>query len=323
MVLMIEVLEYSRGNLQEIKLDDASPMKKLTWINCEEPTGHELTVISKKIRVERRHLHTAVDEDEVPKVVPLNDGIMVVIKAPSTEDDDLIAHSFAVIITSHYFVTLSAKTLESVTKFKSIPTSDLKEIMEHGKDTLLYEIYSAVIKDYFLRMDKIEDKIDKIEEQVVHKPDKEVVSDIFAIKKTLIYFHKALNANKEVFFELHRGNYKAIFPKNRKLFFELYNESVQLVDMVAIFRDVLTGTLDIYMSSISNNMNEIMKKLTVVASFILIPTLISGIYGMNFAANSPYNMPELYWQYGYFFAIGLMVVSVLASYLYFRRKGWI
>jgi len=320
---MIEVIEYSRGGVQEISLDKASPLKKLTWIRCNEPSAHELSELAKKIKIEKRYLRMAIDEDEVPKVISVNDGVMFIIKAPSTEDDDLIAHSFAVIITSHYFITLAPKRLVSIDKFTEMPKDDLEEIFSQGKDVLLYEIYSAVIKDYFAQIDKIENKIDKIEEHVIDNPKKEVVEKIFNIKKTLIYFHKALIANKEAFFAMHRDNYKVIQSKNRKLFFELYNESVQLVEMVAIFRDVLTGTLDIYMSSISNNMNEVMKKLTVVASLILIPTLITGIYGMNFSVNSPWNMPELYWKYGYFFALGLMVLSVFVTYTYFKRKSLI
>jgi len=93
--------------------------------------------------------------------------------------------------------------------------------------------------------------------------------------------------------------------------------------MVGTYRDILTGTLDIYLSSISNNLNQVMKTLTIVASFVLIPTLISGIYGMNFSNASPYNMPELFWKYGYFFALGLMLASMILTYVFFRKKGWL
>jgi len=103
----------------------------------------------------------------------------------------------------------------------------------------------------------------------------------------------------------------------------LYNDVTQLIDMEGTYRDILTGTLDIYLSSISNNLNQVMKTLTIVASFVLIPTLISGIYGMNFSKASPYNMPELYWQYGYFFALGLMLFSIIFTYIFFRKKGWL
>jgi magnesium transporter len=101
----------------------------------------------------------------------------------------------------------------------------------------------------------------------------------------------------------------------------LYDDVTQLIDTEATYRDILTGTLDIYLSSVSNNLNQVMKTLTIVASFVLIPTLISGIYGMNFQF-----MPEIHTElgkkFGYYFALGLMAFSVIFTYLFFRKKGW-
>jgi len=102
----------------------------------------------------------------------------------------------------------------------------------------------------------------------------------------------------------------------------LYDDVTQLIDTEGTYRDILTGTLDIYLTSVSNDLNKVMKTLTIVASFVLIPTLITGVYGMNFNVNSPFNMPELTWQYGYFFALGLMALSIILTYVFFKRKGW-
>ena len=115
---------------------------------------------------------------------------------------------------------------------------------------------------------------------------------------------------------------KEIDKKNIKRFRSLYNDITQLIDTEGTYRDIMTGTLEIYLSSVSNNLNQVMKTLTIVASFILLPTLIAGIYGMNF-----HFMPEINTQfgqkYGYYFALFLMAFSILLMYFYFRRKGWI
>ena len=103
----------------------------------------------------------------------------------------------------------------------------------------------------------------------------------------------------------------------------MYNDVTQLIDTEGTYRDILTGTLDVYLSSVSNNLGQVMKTLTVISAFVLIPTLITGIYGMNFSKASQYNMPELYWQYGYFFALGLMLISMIVAFVFFKRKGWL
>ena len=169
----------------------------------------------------------------------------------------------------------------------------------------------------------MDDRIDVIEDKVIEKPDKTTVKSIFTIKKTLIYFHKALTANREVISAIEKEYVANIDKKNIKRFRALYNDVTQLIDTEGTYRDILTGTLDVYLSSVSNNLGQVMKTLTVISAFVLIPTLISGIYGMNFNNASQYNMPELYWQYGYFFALGLMLISMIVAYVFFRKKGWL
>ncbi|GAF98229.1 unnamed protein product, partial [marine sediment metagenome] len=192
-----------------------------------------------------------------------------------------------------------------------------------GISFFTYRLLDEVLDAYFFVLDKLEEKIDLIEDHVIEKPDKISVRNIFSVKKTLIYFHKALTANREVISSIEKEYVADIDKKNIKRFRALYNDVTQLIDTEGTYRDILTGTLDVYLSSVSNNLNKVMKTLTIGASFILIPTLIASIYGMNFANNSQFNMPELYWQYGYFFALGVMVLSITITYIFFKKKGWL
>ncbi|MFW5746506.1 MAG: magnesium transporter CorA family protein, partial [Nanoarchaeota archaeon] len=167
--------------------------------------------------------------------------------------------------------------------------------------------------------DIMEDHLDELEDLIFADPtDKEVVREIFSIKKTLIYFYKALTANREVVLALQKGYSGYIGKKHFGQLQFIYHDITQLIDLIETLREIITSTLEIHVSGISNRLNEAMKKLTVYGSIILIPTLIASIYGMNFRY-----MPELHWRYGYFFSLGLMAVSSLAIYLYFRRNEWI
>jgi magnesium transporter len=136
--------------------------------------------------------------------------------------------------------------------------------------------------------------------------------------------HKALTANREVVVNIEKGYLSRIDKEEEAKYKFIYNDIVQLIDMNETYRDVLTGALEIYLTTISNNLNHTVKRLTAWGSLILIPTLIASIYGMNFHDTaSPFNMPELQWKYGYFFALGLMALSTILLYFYFRKKDWI
>ena len=219
-------------------------------------------------------------------------------------------------------ITISLKETDAIRKIKQLIDSKKMDVHDKGISFFTYRLLDEVLDAYFSVLDTIEERIDLIEDHVIEKPDKISVRNIFSVKKTLIYFHKALAANREVISSIEKEYVSNIDKKNIKRFRALYNDVTQLIDTEGTYRDILTGTLDVYLSSVSNNLNKVLKTLTIGASFILIPTLISGIYGMNFSSNSPWNMPELYWQYGYFFALGFMVLSVVASYLFFKKKGW-
>ena len=127
-----------------------------------------------------------------------------------------------------------------------------------------------------------------------------------------------MTADREVISNIERGMAKFINKNNVAKYRPLYDDIIQLIDMETTYREILTGTLDIYMSSVSNNMNVIVKKITAYGSLILVPTLIAGVYGMNFS-----NMPELDWKYGYYFALCLMLFSIIGLYIYFEKKDWL
>jgi magnesium transporter len=171
--------------------------------------------------------------------------------------------------------------------------------------------------DYFSILDHVEKDIDKLENIVFHNPEKKIVKKIFSLKKTLIFFHKALSANREVLFNIENELTEKIPTSQIKNFRYVYQDTTQLIDMVATYRDILTGALDIYLSSMSHNLNKIMKKMAAFGSLVLVPTFITGLYGMNFKF-----MPEIGWEKGYLFAWLLIISSILFLYNYFRKNEW-
>jgi magnesium transporter len=215
-------------------------------------------------------------------------------------------------------VTLRLKEIICVERLHKLTGTARLHLYEKGVGHFVYRYLDEILLSYFAIMDRVEERIDAVEVRVFRRPERPTAKEIFSLKKILIYFHKALAANREVVTAIEKEYLKQIPKKDQKKFRNLYNDVVELLDLTSTYRDILTGTLDVYLSTVSNNLNHIMKKLTALASFVLIPTLITGIYGMNFAV-----MPELNWRYGYFMALGLMIFSVALLYMYFKKKDWI
>ena len=318
---MLKVYKFQKGGVKEGSLDDLGNTSKC-WADCINPTKKELKDISEKAKIPLNDLKNVLDEEERPKVSDLENYSLIIVRTPWIEHDEMLTTPVSIFISKNKnnIITIALKEVNSIYKIRQLVASKKIDLHDKGISFFTYRIIDEVLDAYFLIFDTLEDKMDVIEDKVVEKPDKTTVKSIFIIKKTLIYFHKALTANREVISAIEKEYVANIDKKNIKRFRALYNDVTQLIDTEGTYRDILTGTLDVYLSSVSNNLGQVMKTLTVISAFVLIPTLISGIYGMNFNNASPYNMPELFWNYGYFFALGLMAISMIGTFIFFKNK---
>lgn len=320
---MLKVYRFQKGGVKAGSLDDLGNSIKC-WADCINPTQKDIKEISQRAKINLHVLKKTLDKGERPKVSDLENYSLIVVRAPWVEHDHIKTTPISIFISKkkNNVITITLKEIHSVKKISQLVKTNKIDLHNNGLSFFVFRLLDEVLETYFYILDTLEEKIDKIENRVVSEPGKVSVQNIFSVKKTLIFFHKALTANREVIASIEKEYVEHIDKKNVKRFRTLYDDVTQLIDTEGTYRDILTGILDIYLTSVSNNLNQVMKTLTVVASFILIPTLISGIYGMNFAF-----MPEIHTalgiKYGYFFALGFMAVSVALSYWFFKRKGWL
>ncbi|MBW2974831.1 magnesium/cobalt transporter CorA [Candidatus Woesearchaeota archaeon] len=317
---MIKVLNYKNDKAVKGSINDIPSPTKFTWVDVFEPTRNELKEISGISKISLPDLNITLRIDQRPRVVDIDGPFsLIIFGTASFEKEEITTTPIFVYVSKqrNCVITVRNKETKSIRKLeKSIETKGI--LFQKGSDHFVYRVLDEILNIYYEVLDDIEARIDQIEEKVLKAHEIETVQQIFKIKKTLIYFAKTMSANREVITSIEKEYLSEIDKKKAKQFRTLYNDTIQLIDMSTTYRDILTGTLDTYLSSVSNNLNKIMKTLTVGASFILIPTLIASIYGMNFR-----EMPELYWPYGYAFAIGLMVFSIFAMWLFFKKKKWI
>lgn len=320
---MITIIHKNgKGKSKEIKVEELdlsnTVYKTLTWIDCKHSNDEELKVLTNKTGVSIKDLKICFDEKEVPRVELRDTYSFIIYRAAYVDKSkkEISTIPVGIFVGRNYILTVRKKGVKNLRDIY-LEFKDGKDVLD--KETVgsfVYQILSKITFRYFDILDLVEDDMEELEEKIFTHSDPTLVETIFKLKKVLIYFNKALVTNRDALINLNKIPFISI--KDKELFRNLYIETLQGVDMVATYRDILTGALDIYLTSASNNLNEIIRKLTVYGSFVLVPTLIASVYGMNFKF-----MPEIPWIYGYPYALGLMVVSVIFLYIFFNKKGWI
>lgn len=193
---------------------------------------------------------------------------------------------------------------------------------QNGSDYLLYALADVVVDQYFRVLDCIEENLTNLEEALFRKAQEKHMQEIYTVKRELGVMRKVVAPLREIVLALNRevpATDKSLFSSNTDLYLrDLYDHVNQVNETIEIYRDQMTGLMELYNSTISNRLNNIMKVLTIISVIFMPLTFIAGIYGMNFEF-----MPELHWKYGYPFALGLMAVMVVAMLAWFRAKKWI
>lgn len=288
-------------------------LKRTVWIDCMNPSKEEIRAIFKKTGISPDDIKDCLDQSEKPRLQRDQKYFFFIIGVPVRKNGDQISTSpLGIFVGRRFLLTVHKFKIKALNDFVKNEDS-LVPIFKQGQERVIYNMLMAIFKDYFVIIEEFEQNLEKIEDKVVKASDK-TLHDLMGAKKTLLYTRRTLRDNQEVVGALKEST----LIKKRELLYDLYVECVQQVDMVELFRDRLTGALEIYFSSVSNKLNEIMKYFTVIASLILLPTLISGIYGMNFRL-----LPLKEHMYGFWIMLGIMLLSMTIMFLFFKRKKWV
>jgi magnesium transporter len=196
-------------------------------------------------------------------------------------------------------------------------------IRKRGADYLAYSLIDSIIDGYFPVLEAYGEQIDQLEDEVVTQPTRRTLEKIYQIRRELLALRRAIWPQRDALNSLIRDGSDLISPDVRIYLRDCYDHAVQVMDIVETYRELSSGLMDVYLSSISNKMNEIMKLLTVISSIFIPLTFIAGVYGMNFnTEKSPWNMPELNWYWGYPLCWAVMILTAAGLVFFFWRRGW-
>jgi magnesium transporter len=271
------------------------------------------------------NLHPLVLEDilnsaQRPKIEDYNDYLFIVIKSLRYDDVDFVTETeqISFILGKNFVITLrdvESPLFEPVIQRLKVRKSKLRE----GKvDYLTYSCIDLIIDNYFLILEKIGDRIETIEDALVSKPSHQTLGQIHKLKTDLIFLRKSLWPLREIISRMLGGDIPFINESLRPYLRDLFDHAIHAIDTVETFRDITSGMIDIYLSSVNNRLNETMRVLTIIATIFIPLTFLCGWYGMNFD-----DMPELKWRYGYPMVITLAIAVASSMLFYFRKKKWI
>lgn len=310
------IITRSYGNNHKIEtpsIERTSFLKKTVWIDCVNPTKEEATAIVKKTGVSRGDIEDCLDQSEKPRFQREKDYFFFIIGVPLRKDKkQIVTSTLGIFVGKRFLLTVHKFKIDALNAFVKKEEA-LRAIFKLGNERVIYNLFMGILKDFYVIIEEMEQSLEKIENRVV-KASERVLHDILAEKKTLLYVRRTLINNRDVIGAIKEST----LIKKRELFYDLYIEIVQQVDMIEIARERLTGSLEIYYSSVSNRLNEVMKYFTVIASLILLPTLIAGIYGMNFIV-----LPLKEHNHGFWIMLGIMLASMLVMFYFFKKKKWV
>lgn len=325
--IRITVIDYNADGFEQKEISalnecfyfmDASA---ITWINVEGL--HEIELVQQLGDCQGIHplvLEDILNTEQRPKTEDFGNYLFIVLKMLRTRKGRAIATEQVSLILGDNFVISFQEGFEGdvFNPIRERIKGGKGRIRSLGADYLAYSLIDAVVDDYFVALEKIGEEIEELETEVIANPTRETQRRIHRLKRTMIFLRKAVWPLREVISGLERRDSTLIREGTIVYFRDVYDHTVQAIDTIETFRDILSGMLDIYLSSLSNRTNEVMKVLTIIATLFMPLTFIVGLYGMNFR-----HMPELEWPWGYPAVLLLMLATSAAMLLFFRRRKWL
>jgi len=289
------------------------------WINVEGVHNTELIEkIGKLYNIHPLTLEDIVHVDQRPKFEEYDQYILAILKMIMYEET-VHAEQLSLVLLDNTVISFQEPDGGDAFDVIRLRLRQGKgRVRKLGADYLFYALMDAVVDYYFNILEKIGDKVERIEEEIINEPKRESLIELYNLKREVIYLRKQVWPLRDMISNLLRSESDFITPNTQLFFRDLQDHGTRIIDTVETYRDLLGGIMDIYLSTNSNRMNEVMKVLTIMSSIFIPVTFIAGVYGMNFEF-----MPELKSPYGYIATWIAMLVVMGGMVMYFKKKKWI
>ena len=293
----------------------------VTWINVSgiSQVSH-LERLGECFKLHPLVLEDILNVDQRPKIEDYEDYLYIVIKTISSkpEVDEIVAEQISLILGANFVLSFHEGDQDPFKSVRDRIIAAKGRIRKAGADYLTYSLMDLIVDNYFVALEQFGDQVEFMEDEVVRRAVPATLQTVHHLKNHMIVLRRSLWPLREVIARLERRESPLIRDATAVYFKDVYDHTIIAIDTVETYRDILSGLLDIYLSSVSNRLNEVMKVLTIIATIFMPLTFLAGVYGMNFKY-----LPELEWHYGYFVLLGFMALLAGCMVLYFKKRKWI
>ena len=296
--------------------------RKEVWVDCENPSRREVEEIGKAFGIHPLSIEDSLNEHQRAKLEEFPGYSYIVIHALGLTEK-LVATQLNFFLGENFVVTIHKKPLEAIAEVSALVKSK-PLVLGRGADFLAHALLDSLVDDLFPILDSWEDQISRTEDEIFKgggltvTQSTRVLKEVFRLKKDLLHVRKAVWPQRETIHSLLMRRFPYIHDEAIPYYRDVYDHLIRITDMIETYRELVTSSMEAYLSVISNNLNVVVKRLTAITVILMVPTLIAGIYGMNFE-----HIPELRATFGFYEALGLMIAAAAGLFAYLHWKKWI
>lgn len=332
-VLTLRLIDYTGSEFIERELTSADECRpflekdSVTWIHLQGQTGPDtMRSIGVMFGLHALAMEDVLNKGQRPKLEAYDEQLFIIMSMPVIDVDGSIEiEQVSLFLGEKYIISFHSGSNDPFESLRNRLRNQNGRIRSQKTDYLLYCILDLVIDLGYPVLETFGEDIETIEEELLSSSAKHpTLAEIHRIRRDLLLLRRNIWPQREVLNKLLRDEYTLIGQGVLVYIRDCYDHAIQIMDIIENYREMATGMVDIYLSSVSHRLNEIMRVLTMIATIFIPLTFIAGLYGMNFShADSPWAMPELHWYYGYPIVLGVMVIIVAGMLIYFKRKDWL
>lgn len=321
----IRVISYNQDSFFEAKIQSVEELAEfrdkpaVVWIHLSVNDDRAaLQKLADLFSIDHLVLNDVLNESRRPKVADYGDYLFLIAKALREQDNETVIEQISLIIGKNHVISLQRGMEDIFLPVRERVCDTKGKMRSAGPDYLSYVIVDAIVDNYFDVLETLGEKIATLENEALVNPVPHTIKKVHSLKKKLLYIRKAIWPLREIISRLERGESGLIQPSTQIYLRDLYDHTIQAIDTIETYRDMMSGLLDIYLSSINNRMNEIMKVLTIISTIFIPLSFLASLEGMNLS-----RMPERDWPWSYPALLILMGGIVIFMLFFFRRKRWI
>ncbi|MHB8984088.1 MAG: magnesium/cobalt transporter CorA [Carboxydocellales bacterium] len=291
----------------------------LLWVDIESPTTEEYNLLEQQFKFHYLTIEDCRNLQNRTKIDEYSGYSFLILQAllERNKRNRLEFAELKVYLGENYLITVHHQPISLLTEVYE--RCQLKqEILSRGVSFLFYNVLDSLVDRYLPFFDTIDDDVERLEEMIFQDPAKEHLNELFQLRRQLVVLRRVLSPLRDILNLLLNPGTSPQTEKHRAYFLDIYDHVLRSLEMLENFHDLLNGLFEMYLSLVSNRLNEVMKTLTIIATIFMPLTFVAGIYGMNFE-----HMPELKWGYGYYFSLGIMGIITGLMLVFFRKKKWL